>query len=232
MHAHLHVRFRQSITGGGFGDAQSLKLDALDHPPCLFRQLSEKLAKIVGAFRAVLVSLRDQIGGLVDRDVALRCPRAPQMVDELVARNRVHPWREGLDRIVGMTAGMDRQQHLLHQILRVRCASSNPPQLPPVVAAQVVAQVLEQRAMSRRVAVQAGEHQILELCLGRQHGKLVSTFKFARGSVSVTVQAAQNVCNFGRSRDMAYPVAGYAGKYSAEVAWQRVQKLLDYLSDR
>ena len=31
---------------------------------------------------------------------------------------------------------------------------------------------------------------------------------------------------------MAYPVAGYAGKYSAEVAWQRVQKLLDYLSDR
>jgi hypothetical protein len=62
--------------------------------------------------------------------------------------------------------------------------------------------------MRRRVAVQASQHQILELSLGRQHGKLVSTFKFAAESVAVTVQAAQNVCNFARSRDMTYVVAG------------------------
>jgi len=70
MHAYLHIRFRQTTTGGGFGDAQPLKLDAFDDPPRLFRQLAEKLAKIMSAFRIIMIPLRDQIGGLVDRYVA------------------------------------------------------------------------------------------------------------------------------------------------------------------
>jgi hypothetical protein len=68
--------------------------------------------------------------------------------------------------------------------------------------------------MSRCVAVEASEHQNLQLGLGRPHEKLASLYTFAEEGFPVTVQGAQNVCNFARPArqspgNMRYLVAGY-----------------------
>jgi hypothetical protein len=84
-----------------------------------------------------------------------------QVVDELVARDRVHPGRQQLGGIVGVPLGVDRQQHLLHEILRLGCASPDARKSAFVVASQVPSEPLEQGTVGSRVAVETGNHQVL-----------------------------------------------------------------------
>jgi hypothetical protein len=56
---------------------------------------------------------------------------------------------------------VDRQQGLLHEILRLGCASPDADKPALVVASQVPAQPLEQGSMGSRIAVEASKHQLL-----------------------------------------------------------------------
>ena len=136
-----------------------------------------------------MIVVRDDIRGIVDRHISARRPRPAQVVDELVACDRVDPGRERLARIIGVSPGVDGEQRLLHQIFRLRGATSDPREPALVVPAQQPAQPLEQLAMRRRVAVEAGNHQAFKFGLDRRHARLASLF--ANKGRLVTNTAAQ-----------------------------------------
>src|SRR5258706_16444878 len=107
--------------------------------------------------------------GLVDRYIGNRRAGPTQEIDQLVARDRVHPWRQRLRWIVGMSLEVDRQYRLLNQILRLCCASPSSREFALEIGTQMAAQSVEQRAMRSRVAIQAGKHQCLEFDFVGRH---------------------------------------------------------------
>src|SRR5262245_23656769 len=62
--------------------------------PHLVRQLGEQLLEIVGAFHACMVFRCQHIIGFFDRHIRQQRLRTAEIVDQLVACDRVHPWRE------------------------------------------------------------------------------------------------------------------------------------------
>src|SRR6266567_4441125 len=98
------------------------------------------------------------------------------MVDELIARNGVDPWRQRLGWVVGVTPGVDRHQRLLRQIFRLRGTTPDAPKPALVVGTQVGTQMIEQCAIRLGIAGKARLHQSPELSLVRCHGYLSCSF--------------------------------------------------------
>jgi hypothetical protein len=60
---------------------------------------------------------------------------------------------------------VDRHERFLHQILRLRWTVAEARKSMFEVAAQMTAQTLEQRPMSRSITLESGYHQLSELLL-------------------------------------------------------------------
>jgi hypothetical protein len=76
------------------------------------------------------------------------------MIDELIPRNRMHPGCQRFARVVGMTLNMDRQQRLLHKVLRFGSAPSDAREPALVIGSQSAAQSVEQGPMGSGIARQ------------------------------------------------------------------------------
>src|SRR3979411_3043720 len=103
----------------------------------------------------------------------------------IVSASSIHPGRQRLDGIIGMSLEVDRQYRLLNQIFRLCCAPLNSREFALVIGTQATAQPVEQRAMRGRVAVQAGKHQGLEFDFVGRHACL-SLFSSLAPPVSLT----------------------------------------------
>src|SRR5260370_29098149 len=68
-----------------------------------------------------------------------------------------------------MSLDVDGQHRILNQILGLRCTSANGRELAFVIGTQAAAQLVEQRAVRSRVAIQAGKHQCLEFDFVGRH---------------------------------------------------------------
>jgi Alcohol dehydrogenase GroES-like domain len=104
------------------------------------------------------------------------------LVDQLVPRYGIHPGRQQFSGVIGVALDVDRNQRLLHEILRLRCASPDAREPAFVIGPQVPAQPVEQCPMRRRVAVKAGYHQRPEYSFVRGH--LTLRFEIRKGGVS------------------------------------------------
>jgi len=85
---------------------------------------------------------------------------APQEVDHLVARDGMHPGRERLRGVIGMSLVVDGQQRLLHEILHFVGHAREP---PPEKDAQERAQILQEGVVRGTVAGEPAHQEILQL---------------------------------------------------------------------
>jgi hypothetical protein len=95
-----------------------------------------------------------------------------QEIDQLLARDGIDPRRQQLRWVVVMSLDMDGQQRILNQIFGVRYASPDARQLAFVISAQMATQPFEQRAVRRRIAIEARKHQRLEFRFAGRHRAL------------------------------------------------------------
>ena len=110
------------------------------------------------------------------------------MINQLVAGDGVHPRRQRLCRIIGVPAGVNGHQSLLHQVLGLAGASSYARKLALVVRPQVAAQPREQQTMSRRVPLKAPRSSTLSTLL-RSTTRFPSSCCFACECLLVTAPA-------------------------------------------
>ena len=101
MDVDLDARLRDAAQHGCFRYASSLQLHAFNGAPHLFRQPSQQLSDVMGAFGVGVVVLRHDLGTFVDRNARSRSGPA-QIVDELVPGDRMHPRRKELARVIGV----------------------------------------------------------------------------------------------------------------------------------
>jgi hypothetical protein len=133
-------------------------------------QLLQQLAEVTPGIVSVIVGNRKYVEFIVQRIIELFPPRAPpQQVDQLVARNRMNPCRQRLTGILGMALVVHGQQGLLHQIFHV---IRQPREAHPEKTAQMRAQVLQKRMISRCFTAQPAQQQIPQLCFSLVHAAL------------------------------------------------------------
>ena len=97
-------------------------------------------------------------------------PRRPlrrHHIDQLVARDRVQPWQEGLILHPGLTLQMDRQQNLLHHIFGLGIADAGPRKPIGREFAQPRRDRFQKPAVGRAVARKACPHQLRPRRFGR-----------------------------------------------------------------
>src|SRR2546430_2537461 len=135
-----------------------------------------------------MVILRENLARRLDRQFRKRGLGRTQMIDELISRNRMHPGGQRFVWVVGMTLDMDRQQCLLHKVLRFGSASSDARKPALVIGSQSAAQSVEQGPMGSGIARQAANHQVFQLGLDRGHALLA--FTFASEALPVTATNA------------------------------------------
>src|SRR5260370_30701268 len=81
----------------------------------------------------------------------------------------MHPGRQRLARVVSVALDMDGQHSLLNQIFRLRRTSADARELALVIGTQTAAQLIEQRAVRRRIAVQSRKHHPSKLSFCGRH---------------------------------------------------------------
>ena len=169
MNVHFDSRLRDAAPLRCFSYALSVEFYSLDGTSHVFRQPLHESPDVVCALGTHIVVMRHDRIGLLDRYIGNRRAAPAQEIDQLVARDRVHPRRQRFRRIVGMSLDVDGQHRFLHQIFRLFCAPPNSRELALVIGTQTTAQSFEQRAVRGRVAVQAGKHQCLEFGFVGRH---------------------------------------------------------------
>src|ERR1700730_5769544 len=157
-----HSGLRRRLT-----DRQSIDLYMLYGLPCLWRYLRYELLQIEGALDAGKVVLRNHLLGVFDRHVLHRRLRSAEIVEKLVARDRMNPGSEELRWIISVPPRMDRDQNLLQEILRVHRPSADSREPSFEVGAQMAAQPRQQRPVRRRIALEARDHERAEFVLPR-----------------------------------------------------------------
>src|SRR5436190_4478896 len=108
MNVDFHARLGDAAVHGCFRDASSLQFHGLDRAPHLLRQLLQKLSHVVGTLRGQAIVLRQYLGVFVKRDVFRRAG-PPEIINQLVPGDGVHPWRQRLRGIVGVALDVDGQ---------------------------------------------------------------------------------------------------------------------------
>lgn len=97
----------------------------------------------------------EEYPGVLERNVDLP-PPATQVVDQLIAGDRVSPGREGQGTVIAVTLQMHREQRLLHQVLDLRGAG---PDTAGEVAAQMATERAQELPMRGGIALEAADHQ-------------------------------------------------------------------------
>ena len=90
---------------------------------------------------------------------------ATDVIDEFVVRNGMQPGGEGPVAVPGHAAGVDGQQGLLHEILRVRRKGGGEP--PDEIWPQMPAEFGQQLAIGCGIAIERSEHQASQSRLDR-----------------------------------------------------------------
>lgn len=92
-------------------------------------------------------------------------PGAAQVVDQLVARDRMGPGGDRAPRIVGVSGEMQGEQSLLQHVLGLaRFVAPGAGQHLPEIAAQPETDRVEEAPIGSRIAVERGEENGPELC--------------------------------------------------------------------
>jgi hypothetical protein len=125
MNINLYTRFRDIASLRRLRDAQAIELHRLNGASHVLWQPLDQSPDVVAAFGADMIVVRNHFVGFIERHVRDRRLRAAQNVDQLVSCDSVHPWRQGLDRIISVPLDMDGEYCFLNQILCLRCPSSD-----------------------------------------------------------------------------------------------------------
>ena len=118
MNADLHRRFRHAVAFSGLRRRQTFDLHIADQLPGLLRKHVQQAVDVELCFHGVCVFRREQNIGIVQR-LLRPAPGTAEVIDQLVARDRVHPGGKWPGRIVGGTARMHGDQGFLQQVLRI-----------------------------------------------------------------------------------------------------------------
>ena len=149
MYRYLYGRFRHARSGRSFTHAQSVELDHLNGASRLGSEPGHELMQIEPAVDGSRIVVSKQLWRLLDRHVFQRPLRAPQIIHESVARDRIDPGRKELGPIIRMPSGVESDQSLLEKILRIGRALADPRELPLEIRPQVDAQLVQKGLVSR-----------------------------------------------------------------------------------
>lgn len=97
MHGYFDGGFRHAGPCRCLADAQSVQLHILNGLPHFWRDACQKILQIEGTLGFGEVIMSDQLFRIFNRQVVDRSFRAPQMVQKLIAGDRVGPGRERCD---------------------------------------------------------------------------------------------------------------------------------------
>ena len=156
-HAHGDLGHREARRGRG--DRLAVQRDRLDDVALARRQRLDQLLRVAQVVRILFRGRGEKVLKILDRLGAARAPPA-HGVDDLVARDRVHPGAELLAHVPGVALEMDRQQSLLHRILDIRVAHPGARKRRPRHRPHRAADLLQQPPVDPLVARHGGPHHL------------------------------------------------------------------------
>lgn len=164
MDRDLGGRLGHALGARHLGDAGALELDLLDQATCALRQRLHGALEIEPCVGCAAFRRCKLIHFVVERQIPGMAAGPAQMVDELVARDRMSPGRHRARRLIGMAGEMQRQQRFLQHVLGLaRLAAAGARQQPAQITAQACADGVEEDLVRGGIAGECGDEDRPEL---------------------------------------------------------------------